>query len=362
MFVFITTCAMNKEGGGGKYEKFTWDYKKKSELLAVRKQILQIMKSSQKKPELGPDFGGDSLDGLYLPAYKRYSQGAFIEGLYSCGVNLDEWAKNNDLFFVSALYGLVNFREPIQNYDLDLTDEGIASKWKQSKAITKALLDYLGQKRWKIDCIIDCCGSYQYSELIDWYDLKGYDVRHALPVGDFQPRQVRWSCGHLAGINNDELLRLIVDEAIYHTANAVIRLSKELPAKPCEENNSLEAFLKGTVKNKNVAIACFENKQFENFIEYAKKKGWDKFIKFEQIGNLGKELLENLYKGGFRILIVHACETHERTRRVYKFEAENIEKAIPRGWQCYVLKPSAIYKYSYSGIEFELNLKLKEGE
>jgi len=353
---------MNKEGGGEKYEKFTWNYNRKSELLAVRKQVLQVMKSSQKKPELGPDFGGDSLDWLYLPAYKRYSQGAYIEGLYSAGVKLDEWAQNNDLFFVSALYGLVNFREPIQNYDLDLSDEGITSKWKQSKAITKALIDYLAQKKRKIDCIIDCCGSHEYSELIDWYDLKGWEIRHAVSVGDLQPRQVRWSCGHLAGINKEELSRIIDDEEIYHTANAVIRLSKELPAKPYEENDSPEALLQRMVKNKNVAIACFEKKQFENFMEYAQKKGWNKLIKFEKIEKLGKEILEILYKGGFRILIVHACATHAETRKAYQFEAENIEKAIPKGWQCYLLKPSAIYKYSYSEIEFEPNLRLKEGE
>ncbi|MBC7348472.1 MAG: hypothetical protein H5U05_00700 [Candidatus Aminicenantes bacterium] len=190
--------------------------------------------------------------------------------------------------------------------------------------------------------------------------MKGYEVRHALPVGDFQPRQVRWSCGHLAGINNEELLRLIVDEEIYHTANAVIRLSKELPAKPYEENNSPEALLQRMVKNKNVAIACCDKKQFENFMEYAQKKGWNKLIKFEKIEKLGKEFLENLYKGGFRILIVHARATHTETIKAYQFEAENIEKAVPKGWQCCVLKPSST-KYSYSGIEFEFDLKLKDG-
>jgi hypothetical protein len=123
MIVFITTCSMVKKGKGDPIRQYKWDYNGIPELLRTRKKVLETMISGLKRPVEGPDFGGDLSEGEYLRAFGRYGEGDFISGLESSGADLETWVDNNQLFFISALYGLVHYKEPIQNYDLELDDE-----------------------------------------------------------------------------------------------------------------------------------------------------------------------------------------------------------------------------------------------
>ena len=141
--VFITTCSMNKKGGGKSYRYYEWKNEGREELIKNRRNVLVLMqsgtiKSSLKLPVVGSDFGGNVEDAGYLPAIKRYSQGAFVEGLKASNARLTEWGKKNRLYFISGLYGIVHQKEPIQNYDLDLYQDEVQTLWQRSKPITNA--------------------------------------------------------------------------------------------------------------------------------------------------------------------------------------------------------------------------------
>jgi hypothetical protein len=145
MNVFVTTCSMNKIEGGKDYSYYRWRNERRVDLLQRRRRVLEMMqtkalKSSLRLPIEGPDFGATAEGGQYLPARKRYNEGAFIRGLVASGRKLSEWQKKNRLYFVSALYGLANSREPIQNYDLDLRQPLLQELWKDKDVLTEALL------------------------------------------------------------------------------------------------------------------------------------------------------------------------------------------------------------------------------
>jgi len=203
-----------------------------------------------------------------------------MSGLESSGADLKTWVDDNQLFFISALYGLVHSNEPIQNYDLELSDE-ISKVWKASNAVTKALERYLNQlwnRQIKIDCIIDCCCNINYSMLIDWPKFGRYKIRHVVPVGDFQPRQARWASGYLAGEDPQKILELVNDEnEKYHTANSVIKLSTELPKGEMGKRAAVTRSAGCLPKEKPRCSSLPEDEQYASFMNFAKNHGWDKY-------------------------------------------------------------------------------------
>ncbi len=357
MIVFITTCSMVKKGKGDPIRQYKWDYKGIPELLRTRKKVLETMKSSLKRPVEGPDFGGNSSDGEYLRAFQRYGEGDFIRGLESSGADLKTWVDNNQLFFISALYGLVHSKEPIQNYDLELDDK-ISKVWKESNAITKTLGYYLNQlwnHQIKIDCIIDCCCNKKYSALIDWPKFGRYKVRHVVALGDSQPRQTRWASGYLAGEDPLIILKMVNDEQEkYQTANAVIRFSEEVPKGEIEKGLPLVEVPAAFLKKNGVAVACLRDEQYASFMNFAKNHGWDKCIEFRKITAINKKIIKKLDGEGFKILIAHVDETHKHIDDAYDLKGQKLQDILPHSWQ-----PFKVTHNSYSGIEFELDLKLR---
>jgi len=357
MIVYITTCSMVKKGRGYPITDYNWDYKAIPELLRTRKMVMETMKSGLEKPVEGPDFGGGAGEGLYLRAFKRYGQGDFMSGLESSGADLENWVNNNQLFFISALYGLVHSKEPIQNYDLELSNE-ISEEWKKSNVVTKALQYYLNQlwnHQIKIDCIVDCCCNIKYSNLIDWPKFSRYGIRHVVALGDFQPRQTRWASGYLAGEDPQKILELVNDEQKkYQTANAVIKLSKELPKGAVETGLPLVEVPAAFIKNNRVAVACLKNDQYTSFMNFAKNHGWDKCIEFRKIMAINKETIKRLDSEGFKILIAHVDAPHKTIRSAYGFGKHNFGDILPGIWQLFKVRHN-----SYSGLEFELALNLQ---
>ncbi len=357
MIVYITTCSMVKKGRGDLITNSNWDYKAIPELLTTRKMVLETMKSGLKRPVEGPDFGGNSSDGEYLKAFERYRQGDFMSGLESSGADLKTWVDDNQLFFISALYGLVHSNEPIQNYDLELSDE-ISKVWKASNAVTKALEHYLNQlwnRQIKIDCIIDCCCNINYSMLIDWPKFWRYKIRHVVPVGDFQPRQARWASGYLAGEDPQKILELVNDgNEKYQTANAVIWLSEELPTGEIVKGPLLLEVPAAFLKKNRVAVACLKDEQYASFMNFAKNHGWDKYIEFRKIMAIKKGRIKKLDAEGFKILIVHVNDTHKEVDDTYDLNGHKLKDILPHDWQYFKVTHN-----SYSSIEFGLDLKLR---
>jgi len=347
---------MVKKGRGYLITNSKWDYKAIPELLRTREMVLKTMKSGLERPVEGPDFGGSSSDGEYLKAFERYRQGDFMSGLESSGADLKTWVDDNQLFFISALYGLVHSNEPIQNYDLELSDE-ISKVWKASNAVTKALDHYLNQL-WsggiQIDCIVDCCCNINYSMLIDWPKFGRYKIRHVVPVGDFQPRQARWASGYLAGEDPQKILELVNDEnEKYYTANGVIKLSKELPKGEVETGLQLIKVPAAFLKNNRVAVVCLKDDQYISFMNFAKNHGWDKCIEFKKTMTLDEESINKLDAEDFKIIIVHVDASHSKVRKAYNIKGNSFEEVLPAGWQYFIVTHN-----NYAGIEFELNLKL----
>jgi hypothetical protein len=126
---------------------------------------------------LGPDFGGNATDGLYLPAHERYT-GRFFEALNSEAP--DFWVRLPmcvEVLFVSGLYGLVFWNEQIQEYDCHLNDlikrhpqpRTVADFWKAtlSKVVCEFLRteDHVGRP---IRQIYDLLSEESYQEVFDW--------------------------------------------------------------------------------------------------------------------------------------------------------------------------------------------------
>lgn len=108
-----------------------------SSVLEARKEVLWNLRQNEKYLsgnceknrflERGPDFGGLCSSGLYLPARERY-RGM----LYSNAPSLS--SRNNPdarILILSALYGPLHPKNPIQNYNLKMSDSPAYKTWKK---------------------------------------------------------------------------------------------------------------------------------------------------------------------------------------------------------------------------------------
>jgi hypothetical protein len=363
MNVFVTTCSMNKIEGGKDYSYYGWRNERRADLLQRRRKVLEMMqtkalKSSLRLPVEGPDFGATAEGGQYLPARKRYNEGSFIRGLVASGRKLIEWEKTNCLYFISALYGLANSREPIQNYDLDLRQPLLQELWKGKDILTEALLRDLRDLR-RVCNVIDCCANDNYASMIDWARLSeaGHEVRHVVRNGEFTSSQTRWTAGHLAGDKRDRLLDLVQYKECRYTAdNGSITLSKEIPAVPQAPPSKppSEEISSQDIGRPSVAVAFHRFSQKESFMTPARKCGWLGFVNFEFINNLSKEALEKLDKHGFKTLIIHIDDTHPNLQKAYKTQTTVLKAGLPEGWTF-----RKVRKERYSDIQFELKVGFK---
>jgi len=315
----------------------------------------KVIASSLRLPVNGPDFGGNSEEGLYLPAFRRYSQGSFVQGLITSACKLSEWGKRNRLYFISALYGLAHYKEPIQIYDLPMYQPVLSDRWKESDVLTNLLIKDLGQA--KENChIIDCCANETYRSLIDWDKLRktGYAIRHAISSDKLDETQVRWTCGHLAGQGAARLLDLIQYEECQYTAdNGSIVFREKVPdSSPDEPKKSTreERLASGSVCF-SVAVAVHRPSQKDSFMTHARAQGWLDAANFEFIDNLSEETLSRLDKHGTRLLIIHIDDSHADNQKAYKASSRNLVGDLPEGWHFRKIKNER-----YSDIQFEYKI------
>jgi hypothetical protein len=360
MNIFVTTCSAKKIKSGKSYFSYGWHNEKRGELLKKRSRVLRMMEnkvvtSSLELPVKGPDFGGTSKEGLYLPAFRQYSQGSFVQGLITSGCKLNEWGKRNRLYFISALYGLTHYKEPIQNYDLRLYQPVLPDKWKESDVLTSLLIKDLNHITGNC-LIIDCCANETYRSLVDWGKLRktGHNIRHAKSSGEFEESQVRWTCGYLAGDNPSRLMDLVEYEECQYTAdNGSIVLREEAPddSSAVSPKPNREEVLSSGIARSSIAVAVHRPSQKNSFMTHAKKQGWLDAATFEFIDNLSKESLNRLDKHGLRLLIIHVDDTHADIQKAYKARSRNLVGDLPDGWHYRKVKNER-----YSDIKFEYKI------
>ena len=346
---------MNKKDGGKSYGSYGWYNEKKQNLLKKRYHILKQMQkkvfaSSMTIPIVGPDFGGDTKGGQFMPAIKRYNEGSFVRGLIASNIKLSEWKKKNRIYFISGLYGLVHYKEPIQNYDLDLRQSILQEIWRKDNVLTEYLLQEL--KKIRTECnVINCCADVTYSSLLNWDEINKSDhiVRHVVAQGDFTGRQVRWSCGHLAGDTTTTIKDLMdYQECQYTSDNGSIRFLKAFP----EIIEGIPVVEKGQLAS--IAVAIFSQSQQDAFMRHAHKQGWNKFLKFEFIWNLRQETINKLNNHRIKLLIIHVDDKHARIQKYYQTKSHNIVNDIPSDWEYQKIKNK-----NYSQVQLECKVSFK---
>ena len=112
----------------------------------------------------GPDLGGRAA-GIYWPAMTRY-RGRFYQELDPresgvLGGSPHHW------LIVSALYGLLSPKEPVQMYSCHtLDDTGITEIWTRDGLLTSLLLEYVRVSGVKL--IVDLMADISYHDLFNW--------------------------------------------------------------------------------------------------------------------------------------------------------------------------------------------------
>ena len=146
------------------------------------------------KLRLGPDFDGNDRHGLYREAHDRY-KGRFFTALdHELGgeTKVRFWDRIRtqelpiEVVFVSALYGLLLWNEPVQDYDCHFADyiredsRTVAEKW--GAVLTDALVEFIsrssqGSRGGKITRVYDLLSDSSYQSVFDWERLAGTGSR-----------------------------------------------------------------------------------------------------------------------------------------------------------------------------------------
>jgi hypothetical protein len=138
----------------------------------------------------GPEFGGSVPDqAIYLSAYKRYSEGRFYSRLSSMAPTF--WRRipqSVEIIIVSALYGLLFWDEPIQDYDCHFADckndaQRTSAKYIWGDALTRVLGDFLNHHSPRVGRVYDLLSESIYQGVLDWRDLSGMRVYHRIFCG-----------------------------------------------------------------------------------------------------------------------------------------------------------------------------------
>lgn len=108
-----------------------------SAILETRREVLSGIRQDERylsgkyeknrRLEPGPDFGGQSASGLYLPAVQRYKG-----TLYSSAPALSSRSdRDGQILILSALYGPLHPLSRIQDYNLQMSDKPAYGTWKK---------------------------------------------------------------------------------------------------------------------------------------------------------------------------------------------------------------------------------------
>lgn len=147
--LILSPCCLEKKRGG------TFAYSKKScivqnlsresgmRLIELRKMVGAAFDNTQ-----GLDLGFEVINPKikYLEAYKRYAGHLYSE------ISVESWKKLCQIpelkfVIVSALYGLVNFNEPIRYYNRTMKDHILPGRllktWWKQQGLSSIILDYV---------------------------------------------------------------------------------------------------------------------------------------------------------------------------------------------------------------------------
>ena len=343
---FITTCSKNKRSGGADYGKVPPTIRPDGSLLLARNSIRDRIVKNEIPGDLrggikGPDFGGSSA-GQYLPAFERYEPGAFMSGLMGA-LNrqkdlTDLWFSINSLFFISGLYGIVEAREPIQNYDLKLAN---SQKFWKPALMAQRLMGSLQKTECKL--ILNCCAALEYSNMVDWDLVQDkFEVLHV--VGEkFEFSQIRSAAGELAANANGRLelerirhgeVRIMTDADIrFVPTRAYHQILNQTPQLP-------------RIKRQKIAVIAIHDQEFDDFNK-ALGRILSRFFEFIRVSN--KDALRSAKTLGCEQCICRISQPKHKGFQIV-FENASIEKAI----RAANLDP-IILKDGYSGLNLRIS-------
>jgi hypothetical protein len=316
---FITTCSRNKISGGEDYKSWKDAGFVSRRFVEARKSLFERLRQRQSCLVKGTDFAGTD-SGSYLPAWLRYARGAFMgslqEGLRkhwfasaTQGIHeenaIDRWLKDFPLFFISGLYGLVPAREPIQDYDVRLEGEEEFYWNKNAELIAQELSAQMEGTKPASILVLDCCGSFNYSKLINWNYLigRGIKVKHAFSP-NLENSQVRAEAGRLAA----HLKKEAGFESLISIESSIKFIDTADFLKHSEQRKTLKQL-------PLVGVACLTGEQKKKFEEYAEKQRWTDHFIFEFAVN--RTIPDDWLGRGIRQLICHTDNKHHVVRSIY---------------------------------------------
>ena len=100
------------------------------------KRYLSGKYEKNRRLEPGPDFGGQSASGLYLPAVQRY-RGTLYSNVPALSSRSN---RDGQILILSALYGPLHPLSRIQDYNLQMSDKPAYRTWK--KCLPRFLRNY----------------------------------------------------------------------------------------------------------------------------------------------------------------------------------------------------------------------------
>lgn len=189
ILILSLDCFRKKQGGNPEYDFSSSIYSELPDysnvIQCIRGQIFSRLKKhtirwDDANPELsinefvsyGKDFGGKDISARYLPAIERYT-GDFYEGLGNSGK--DKLLRSNHHFLiVSACYGILKPKEPIQYYACQFGNRNEAYfEWVvKGNKITEILSQYI--KKYNIKRIFTFlqCDVPAYYQAVKWQKLE----------------------------------------------------------------------------------------------------------------------------------------------------------------------------------------------
>lgn len=267
----------------------------------------------------GREFGGADA-GAYFPAWLRYGRGAFMGSLQELlreqwfadagrvrreESSIDLWLKEYPLFFISGLYGLVPAFEPIQDYNISL-DGDTEMYWKKNiDSILNELVSQIGLDRADNVLVLDCCGSFSYSRLVDWESLLKlrFHVRHAISTF-LEEGQIRAETGRIAvSLNRNMSL-----EAILIAQNGVDFVDTDSFNRHANERKSLRQL-------PIVGVACLNDSEKKRFADYAARQKWDDHFRFKYC--VDRNIPADWHSLGVRQIICHVGTSHKKSHSTY---------------------------------------------
>lgn len=146
--VLIPCCNSKQPGGISEYDRSNCIVNCLSPVMAERLMVLRKQAGIAFEEEPGLDLGFENIEPRidYLEAYKRY-KGNLYSKISRSSWNKIKQSEELELIIVSALYGLVNWNEPIRNYNRTMDDHVHPRRrlntWWSHKTLSSILLDFV---------------------------------------------------------------------------------------------------------------------------------------------------------------------------------------------------------------------------